>query len=134
MSYQANTLTVRLSTTWVSGASKMQECGLPTMSQETSASVEYSRTPFIVPWAACSTALLTCSTVTSVPRVATRSTIDPSGTGTRTAMPSSLPSSCGSTWPTARAAPVVVGIVFSPAARERRMSLWAQSARRWSFV
>ena len=33
-----------------------------------------------------------------------------------------------------RAAPVDVGIVFSPAARERRRSLWYQSERRWSLV
>jgi glyceraldehyde 3-phosphate dehydrogenase len=37
-----------------------------------------------------------------------RSTTDPSGTGTRIAIPSSFPFSFGRTWPTARAAPVVV--------------------------
>ncbi len=34
----------------------------------------------------------------------------------------------------ALAAPVVVGMMFWPAARARRGSLWATSRMRWSFV
>ncbi len=41
---------------------------------------------------------------------------------TRIAMPSSLPAMFGNTFPTARAAPVVVGIVFSAAALDLRQS------------
>ncbi len=49
-------------------------------------------------------------------------------------MPSSFPASFGRTLPTARAAPVVVGMMFSAAARLRRRSLCGTSASRWSFV
>ena len=52
--------------------------------------------------------------VTSRETVATRSVTDPSGTGTRIAMPSSLPFRCGSTRPVAFAAPVEVGMMFTP--------------------
>ena len=38
------------------------------------------------------------------------------------------------TTPTARAAPVVVGMIFSTAARLRRKSICEMSARRWSLV
>ena len=50
------------------------------------------------------------------------------------AKPSSLPLSSGSTSPTAVAAPVVVGIIESAAARARRRSLCGRSSRFWSFV
>ena len=56
------------------------------------------------------------------------------GVGTRIADPSSLPFNSGSTSPTARAAPVVVGIMDMPAARARRMSLWIWSKIFWSLV
>ena len=49
-------------------------------------------------------------------------------------MPSSLPFSSGSTSPTALAAPVVVGIIDSAAARARRRSLCGRSSSCWSFV
>ena len=57
-----------------------------------------------------------------------KSTTDTFGVGTRTDDPSSLPFSSGSTSPTARAAPVVVGIIDRAAARARRMSLWIWSS------
>ena len=60
--------------------------------------------------------------------------IEPSGVGTRVAKPSSLPLSSGSTSDTARAAPVVVGIIDMAAARARRRSLWGRSRIFWSFV
>ena len=66
--------------------------------------------------------------------MATRSVTEPSGTGTRIAMPSSLPFSCGSTRPVAFAAPVEVGMMFTAAARARRRSLCGRSRMLWSFV
>jgi hypothetical protein len=47
--------------------------------------------------------------------------------GTRIAVPSSLPLSSGITSPTARAAPVEVGIIDTAAARARCMSLCSVS-------
>ena len=63
-----------------------------------------------------------------------KSTTDTFGVGTRMAVPSSLPFSSGSTFPTALAAPVEVGIMFSAAARARCRSLWLVSTIRWSPV
>ena len=48
---------------------------------------------------------------------------DTTGVGTRIAMPSSFPSNCGIILPIARAAPVLVGIIFKAAALARRKSL-----------
>ena len=56
------------------------------------------------------------------------------GVGTRRLKPSNLPLSSGMTSASAFAAPVVVGMMFWPAARARRGSLWATSRIRWSFV
>ena len=64
----------------------------------------------------------------------TKSTADTFGVGTRIATPSSLPSNFGKTRPTALAAPVVVGIIFNAAARERYKSLCSVSSMRWSPV
>ena len=47
---------------------------------------------------------------------------EPSGTGTRIAIPSSLPFSSGMTSPIARAAPVDAGTMLSAAERMRRRS------------
>jgi hypothetical protein len=63
-----------------------------------------------------------------------RSTIDPVGTGARTAMPSRRPASSGITSPMALAAPVLVGTRFMAAARARRMSVCGPSRRFWSDV
>jgi hypothetical protein len=66
--------------------------------------------------------------------VATRSVTEPSGTGTRIEMPSSLPFRCVRTRPVAFAAPVVVGMMLTAAARARRRSLCGRSRICWSFV
>ena len=59
--------------------------------------------------------------------------IEPVGVGTRSDMPSSLPLSSGITWPIARAAPVVFGMIDSAAARMRRRSgLPLRVATAWS--
>ena len=69
----------------------------------------------------------------SVFNVATRSVIEPVGVGTRNDMPSSLPLSSGMTLPIARAAPVVLGMIESAAARIRRRSgLPDRLATAWS--
>ena len=49
------------------------------------------------------------------------------GVGTLIAIPSNLPSISGSTSDTAFAAPVVVGIIDTAAARARRRSEWGKS-------
>ena len=79
-------------------------------------------------------AALTSSTVTSRRRMPTKSVIEPSGTGTRSAVPSSLPFIASSTSPVARAAPVDVGMMLIAAARARRRSLWGPSTSIWSPV
>ncbi len=68
-------------------------------------------------------ASFTSSFVAGFSSVATKSQTDTVGVGTRKAMPSSLPASSGMTRVTALAAPVVVGMMFWPAARARRRSL-----------
>jgi hypothetical protein len=59
---------------------------------------------------------------------------DTSGVGTRIAMPSIFPLSSGSTSDVAFAAPVVVGMIDSAAARARRRSLCGRSRIDWSLV
>jgi hypothetical protein len=92
---------------------------------------------FATPWralalrgpsaAAAANASFTAWAVTGVPTTTARSVSDPSGTGTRTATPSSFPASAGMTSPVARAAPVVVGTMFTAADRARRRSLCGPS-------
>ena len=65
---------------------------------------------------------------------AVKSVIEPSGTGTRRAVPSRRPFIDGSTRPVARAAPVEAGTMLTAAARARRRSLWGRSSRFWSLV
>ena len=77
---------------------------------------------------------MTSSIDASRVRLATRSVTEPSGTGTRIDMPSSLPFRCGSTRPVAFAAPVDVGMMLIAAARARRRSLCGRSRMLWSFV
>ena len=60
--------------------------------------------------------------------------MDTLGVGTRRAIPLILPFMEGMTRATALAAPVVVGTMFSAAARARRRSRWDASSRRWSPV
>ena len=108
---------------------------MPTMSLDTIGSSVYTSLPASEPSsAAAANAAFTSSTVTSRETVTTRSVTEPSGTGTRIAMPSSLPFRCGSTRPVAFAAPVVVGMMFTAAARARRRSLCGRSRMLWSFV
>ena len=64
----------------------------------------------------------------------TASVSDALSSGTRTASPSSLPSSSGTISPIAVAEPVVVGISDSDAARARRRSLCGASTSVWVFV
>ena len=90
--------------------------------------------PFIGPSAAALRAALIWSTSSGFGVVKTRSTAEPVGTGARIEKPFSFPFSSGSTRPTALAAPVVVGIRLSAAARERRGSECGMSCRRWSAV
>ena len=59
---------------------------------------------------------------------------DPTGTGTRMESPASRPSRRGSTSPIAFAAPVVVGTMFTAAARARRASRCGPSCRFCSCV
>src|ERR1043165_63610 len=79
-------------------------------------------------------AALTSSTDVSFLAWKVRSVAEPVGIGTRSAKPSSLPLSSGSTRLTALAAPVEVGTMFSAAARARRRSLCGPSCRFWSWV
>ena len=90
--------------------------------------------PFSGPSAASFTAALISAGEVGLASVQTRSTTEPVATGARIEIPFSLPFSSGSTSPTAFAAPVVVGIRLSAAARARRRSLCGMSCRRWSAV
>ncbi len=79
-------------------------------------------------------ARLISSTLVGRSTWATKSMIETVGVGTRSAKPSNLPCSSGITRATARAAPVVVGMMFIAAARARRRSLCGPSTRFWSPV
>src|ERR671921_2677553 len=94
LSYQPNTLTVP-PLDMVSCESKMHEALLPTMSVETSGASEYSRMPDSSPSAADWKAAFTSSADASLETRATKSVIEPSGTGTRIDIPSTLPCSSG---------------------------------------
>ena len=104
------------------------------MSAKTKGSSEYSRMPASELAAAALNAAFIASTSASLLSSAVKSVNEPSGVGTRMAKPSSLPSSSGSTLPTAAAAPVVVGTIDAAAERARRISLCGASSRRWSPV
>jgi hypothetical protein len=78
--------------------------------------------------------VFTSSSVVARRAVKVRSTSETLMVGTRTAKPSSLPFSSGSTRPTAAAAPVLAGIIDMVAERARRKSLWNTSVSTWSFV
>src|SRR2546426_577613 len=134
LSYQASTLIKLPSTRAVDGRSTIDECALPLKSMETSSSSVASRMPRSLPAAASRNASLICCTLAGLASSAVRSTTETFGVGTRMAIPSSLPLRCGSTRPTAVAAPVVVGIMLTAPARARRRSLWGKSWIGWSFV
>ena len=119
----------------VKSLSKIDEYDEWTMSVETIGSSVYWRIPSRSPVSALERkSPLTSSAVGSAPSCTTRSTIEPIGTGARIDMPSTLPSSSGSTTPIARAAPVEVGMRLIAAARARRRSLCGRSSTCWSFV
>src|SRR5206468_2764697 len=107
----------------VDGRSTIDEWAFPLKSTETSSSSVASRMPRSRPAAASRNAVLIWSTEAVFSSSATRSTTETFAVGTRTAIPSSLPLSFGSTSPTAVAAPVVVGIMLTAAARGRRRCL-----------
>ncbi len=104
------------------------------MSLDTIGASVYSSTPFNGPSAAFLNAALISSAVAGFLRFATRSVIDPVGTGTRSAVPSSLPFMASITRLVARAAPVLVGVMLIAAPRARRRSLWGPSTNCWSPV
>src|SRR5262249_31782485 len=133
LSYQAITVT-RSPVAVVSGASSTDECRSPLKSRDTSGSSLTARMPLSGPAAAARNASLTSWAVALRSSRAVRSTSETLGVGTRIAMPSSLPAIAGSTSLSALAAPVVVGIIDSAAARARRRSLWGRSRICWSLV
>src|SRR5881628_3415671 len=134
LSYQAQTFTSVPSATRVRPASRMALAGWWLKSEDTSGSLVYSSRPFRSVSEACFTALLTSSTLVGLFATNERSTSETLIVGTRIEKPSSLPFRCGSTRPTAAAAPVFVGIMLWVAERARRRSLWYTSVRTWSFV
>src|SRR4029078_11241897 len=106
----------------------------PRKSDDTSGSSDTPRMPFIGPSAAARKASLISSAVVDRERSAVKSTTLTVGVGTRRLKPSNLPLRSGMTRASAFAAPVVVGMMFWPAARARRGSLWAAQRVRWAFV
>src|SRR3954454_20135971 len=125
----------------VSTEEKMHDAGLPTMSADTRSSSEYSSTPrYEGSAAALANASLISSMEAALVRFAERAVIEPVGTGTRRAAPSSLPLSSGSTRPIARAAPELFGMIDNAAERMRRRSglplrvALARSTSDWSLV
>src|SRR5439155_6767254 len=120
LSYHDRTLTRSPCMTLVDSASNTLLCGLPITSFDTMGSSQYSRIPLSGPVAAAFITAFTSSLVTARLTRHTRSTSEPSITGTRTARPSRRPLSSGNTSPIAFAAPVEVGIMLSAAARARR--------------
>ncbi len=102
--------------TAVKSESKIDEAGFPTISLDTRGKSEYSKTPFISFSAAFFIRVFISSAEVSFSKITVRSTSEPSGVGTLTAIPSRTPFSEGITKPIAFAAPVVVGIIFTAAA------------------
>src|SRR5512143_1970857 len=134
LSYQASTFAIFPPITLVDRASKEADTGSWLKSTETSGSSTYWRIPFIGPSEAFRIAALISSAEAFFDSSAVRSTRETFGVGTRIAIPSSFPFSSGMTSETALAAPVVVGIIETPAARARRRSLCGRSRIFWSFV
>ena len=96
-------------------------------SRETNSSSEHKRIPFMELFAYSLSLAFTSSLVVLLERVATKSTRETLGTGTRMARPSSFPFISGITSAIALAAPVVVGIMESAAARALLKSLCGSS-------
>src|SRR3990170_5758785 len=136
LSYHARILTKLLLSprTIVLNASNVPEYVLCKTSLLTIGSSVYSRMPLSSFSQAFLNAAFMSSLVTSWLRMAVRSTHETSGVGTRSAMPFILPLQVGRTRPIAFAAPVLVGMMLTAAARARRKSLWTMSWTFWSFV
>ena len=115
--------------TLVYALSTIDECEFLRKSMDTSSSSVTARMPFSLPFAASFSAAFTASPVVFFSTMALRSTSETFGVGTRMAMPSNFPFSSGITSPTALAAPVLVGIIDTAAARARRRSLCGRSSR-----
>ena len=97
--------------------STIEEQGSPIISDDTIGSSVYAIIPFKFVSEASFRELLTSSLVTSFFSVSTISATEPLLTGTRSAIPSSLPSNSGITTPIDFAPPVVVGIIDTGAAQ-----------------
>src|SRR4029077_11257040 len=134
LSYQLITLTIVPPRTIVESASTIDERLSPRKSDETRGSSLTPRIPLSGPAAAVRKASLTSSTVVGRETSAVKSTTLTVGVGARRLNAPNLPFRSGITSASALAAPVVVGMMFWPAARARRGSLWATSRIRWSFV
>eukprot|EP00969_Alexandrium_andersonii_P176540 7805879-Alexandrium_andersonii.AAC.1 len=80
----------------------------------------YESTPFMGPAAASWILAQIASMLAPLDGLHVRSTTDTSGVGTRKAIPVSLPLRSGMTLPTALAAPVEEGMMFSEAQRPPR--------------
>src|SRR3989344_274137 len=123
LSYQAKTLTSIPSTTRVISRSAIAPNGSPKISADTSGSSLTANTRFHLSVAAAFfMAPWTSSTVVARLETNVMSTIEPTTTGTRTAMPSNFPISLGYASAVALAAPVEDGTRFCAPARPRRKS------------
>src|ERR1700733_3402299 len=128
LSYQEITFTQLPPTTRVIGESTIEEKELPLKSDDTNSCSSYARYPFNGPdWGSFFSAAFTSSLVVFFSTQTTKSTTETLGVGTRMENPSTLPPSSGITSFSAFAAPVVVGIMLSAAARARRKSLCGKS-------
>src|SRR5438552_15235201 len=95
LSYQEKTLAMLPTTTLVSGASTIEEAGLPRKSMETSSSFVTSRIHFMVPAAAFLSAPLISSAAAAIDSRHVRSTMGTDADGTRQAAPSGAACSSG---------------------------------------
>ena len=122
LSYQLRTRIYPSPFACVTRLSKTEECGLPIISLDTTGSSQNWRTPSILPSAASLMALLTASASGRSLSSTTRSTTEPFWDRYACSHPVQLPASCGSIRVCSRGQqPVVVGIIFSAAARLRRV-------------
>merc|ERR550537_2036721 len=123
LSYQDTSLTKPLFSAMPALMSKIEENLQPMKSVLTTSSSVQLKIPFMEPSDSALIAATISSMVASFSSLHVRSTTDTSGVGTRKAMPVSLPLSDGMTLPTALAAPVEAGMMFSLAQRPARQSL-----------
>ena len=123
LSYHARTFT-NVSLSWIPAvASKIEVCGSPLKSEETTASSVYAKMPLSSFYEARFISLQMSSYLAGFLRLTVRSTTDTLSVGTRIDIPVSLPLSSGITTPTAFAAPVDEGMILPDAALPPRQSL-----------